>query len=132
VNPLPGHEAEIEKVLLAPRPHMRCWRRADIPAQLHYGKNPRVPAIFCLGDLGWSIVTRQAASYYPVLHGNHGYDPAEPTMAALFLAHGPAFKPGVTLPSFDNVDVYPVLAKLIGVKPEPNDGHPADLAAGLR
>lgn len=131
VNPLPGHEAEIEKVLLTPHPHMQCWRRGDIPARLHYGRNPRVPAIFCLADVGWTVITREAASYYPLLHGNHGYDPAEPTMAAFFLAHGPAFKAGVTLPSFDNVDVYPMLATLIGVRPEPNDGHPSDLAAGL-
>jgi len=132
VNALPGHEAEVEKVLLAPREHMQCWRRRDIPARLHYGRNPRVPAIFCLADLGWTIVTREAAAYYPLLHGNHGYDPAEPTMAALFLAHGPAFKSGVTLPPFDNVDVYPMLAKLVGVRPEPNDGRLADIAPALR
>lgn len=132
VNPLPGHEAEVEKVLLAPRPHMQCWRRADIPAHLHYGHNPRVPAIFCLADVGWTVITREEASAYPLLRGNHGYDPAEPTMAAFFLAHGPGFKAGVTLPTFDNVDVYPMLAKLIGVKPEPNDGHLSDIAAGLR
>jgi len=132
VNPLPGHEAEIEKVLLAPRPHMQCWLRRDIPARLHYGRNPRVPAIFCLADVGWTVITRQAASYYPLLHGNHGYDPAEPTMAAFFLAHGPAFKAGVVLPTFDNVDVYPLLARLVGVKPEPNDGRLSDVAPGLR
>ena len=132
VNPLPGHEAQIEKTLLSPRPHMQCWRRGDIPARLHYGHNPRVPAIFCLAEVGWTIITREAASYYPLLHGNHGYDPAESTMAALFLAHGPAFKAGVTLPTFDNVDVYPMLAMLIGVKPEPNDGRLSDVASGLR
>ena len=132
VNPVPGHEAEIEKVLLAPRPHMQCWRRRDIPARLHYGSNPRVPQIFCLADVGWTVVTREAAAYYPLLHGNHGYDPAEPTMAAFFLAHGPAFKSGVTLAAFDNVDVYPMLARLLGVKPQPGDGDLSGVAAGLR
>ena len=33
-----------------------------------------------------------------------------------------AFRSGVVLPPFDNVDVYPLLAKLVGVAPLPNDG----------
>jgi len=132
VDPLPGHEAEMEKAMLAPHEHMKCWRRADIPAHLHYGSNPRVPAIVCLADLGWSIATREQVRQFPPLHGNHGYDPAEPTMAAFFLAHGSAFKAGVTLPAFDNVDVYPMLARILGVPPQPNDGRISGLAAGLR
>jgi predicted AlkP superfamily pyrophosphatase or phosphodiesterase len=132
IDPLPGHEAQVEKVLLASHDHMRCWRRGDIPARLHYGANPRVPKILCLGDLGWTIATRATLASYPPLHGNHGYDPAEPDMAALFLAHGPAFRSGVTLPAFDNVDVYPLLAKLLGVKPERNDGHLSEVAAALK
>ena len=52
-------------------------------------------------------------------------------MAALFVANGPAFRHGVTLPTFDNVDVYPLLARLVGVTPQPNDGNLADLAPAL-
>jgi predicted AlkP superfamily pyrophosphatase or phosphodiesterase len=132
--PKPGHEAEIEKVLLGTTyPHMKCWKKANIPANLHYGTNPRVPPILCLGDLGWSIVTNATLKKYPVvLHGNHGYDPALPDMAAFFLAHGPAFKSGVTLEPFDNIDVYPMLTKVAGVTAEKNDGNPATLAPALR
>lgn len=132
VNPLPGRQTEVEKVMLAPHDHMRCWRRRDIPARLHYGSNPRVPKILCLADLGWTIATRATLARYGPLHGNHGYDPAEPDMAALFLAHGPAFRSGATLPAFDNIDVYPLLAKLIDVKPERNDGHLAEVAGALK
>jgi len=132
VDPLPGHAAEIEKILLAPHDHMTCWRRREIPAHLHYGSNPRVPAIFCLGQVGWSVIDRADAARYPKLAGNHGYDPADPTMWAFFAAHGPAFRTGVVLPAFDSVDVYPMLAHLLGVRPERNDGHLADLAAAMR
>ena len=31
---------------------------------------------------------------------------------------------GLRLPAFDNVDVYPLLARLLRVRPEPNDGNP--------
>jgi predicted AlkP superfamily pyrophosphatase or phosphodiesterase len=127
--PKPGHEAEIDKALIAPHAQMQCWRKADIPARYHYGKNPRVPPYFCLPTTGWSITTHGFKSAHD--KGNHGYDPYAPEMAALFVANGPAFRTGVTLKSFDNVDVYPLLAKLIGVKPEANDGKLADLAPAL-
>ena len=45
--------------------------------------------------------------------GSHGYDPALTDMRAMFIAHGPAFRHGLTLDGFDNVDVYPLLAHLL-------------------
>ncbi len=132
VDPLPGHEAAVEKALLAPRAHMTCWTRHSIPARLHYGANPRVPAVFCLADLGWTITTKAEQARFPQLRGNHGYDPAEPTMAAFFLAEGPSFRRGYEAPAFDNIDVYSLLAKVMGLKPRPNDGHLADVAPMLR
>jgi hypothetical protein len=33
---------------------------------------------------------------------------------------------------FDNVDVYPLLAKLIGVEPKPSDGEIAPLLPALK
>ena len=132
VDPLPGHQAEVAKALLAPHDHMRCWRKADIPARLHYGANRRVPDIVCLADLGWTIATRASLKGQPPLSGNHGYDPAEPDMAAIFVARGPAFAKGIVLPTFDNVDAYPLLARVLGVKPRPNDGRFAEVARALR
>ena len=132
VNPLPGHEVEVAKALVGRHDHMTCWRRGDIPARLRYGSNPRVPAILCLADLGWTVATRATLGHTPPFFGNHGYDPAEPDMAAFFLAHGPAFRPGATLPTFENVDVYPLLARVLGVKAVAGDGRIAEVAAALR
>jgi len=53
-------------------------------------------------------------------------------MRAVFVAHGPSFKPGVVLPVFDNVDVYPLLAKITGVKPEAGDGSLSVFAGALK
>jgi hypothetical protein len=53
-------------------------------------------------------------------------------MRAIFLARGPAFRRGATLPAFDNVDVYPLLARLIGIAPARNDGDTAPLLPALR
>jgi predicted AlkP superfamily pyrophosphatase or phosphodiesterase len=124
---MPGHEEEVAKALLTPRPHMTCWRKADVPARFHYGKNPRVPPFVCLAETGWVIGTKGHA----VNNGSHGFDPFDPLMDALFVAHGPAFRKGTVLPAFDNVDVYPLLAALVGVAPQSNDGNLADLAPAL-
>jgi predicted AlkP superfamily pyrophosphatase or phosphodiesterase len=128
--PNPGHEAEVAKALLRPHEHLQCWRKQDIPKRYHYGANPRVPPYFCLPETGWSISTHDYKPSNPD-RGAHGYDPYSPEMAALFIASGPAFRHGVALPAFDNVDVYPLLARLIGVKPQPNDGKLSEVAAAL-
>jgi predicted AlkP superfamily pyrophosphatase or phosphodiesterase len=62
----------------------------------------------------------------------HGYDPAVRAMHGLFVASGPAFKTGVVVPAFENVDIYGVLARVLGVVPAPNDGDPRMAARLLR
>ncbi|MDB5448910.1 MAG: type phosphodiesterase/nucleotide pyrophosphatase family protein [Phenylobacterium sp.] len=130
LSAVPGREAQVEAALLKPHPRMQCWRKADIPARYHYGRNPRVPPYFCLPQTGWTITTHSYRPKKPEV-GNHGFDPYAPEMAAVFVANGPAFRPGARPPVFDNVDVYPLVARLIGVKPEPNDGRLGDLAGVL-
>lgn len=111
---LPGQDAVLEKALLGRHPHYECWRKGDIPPRFHYGTNPRIPPLFCLADIGWQIFDKPARK--AEIGGNHGYDNMAPEMTALFIAHGPAFRPG-TLPAFDNVDVYPLLRDLLGLPP---------------
>jgi predicted AlkP superfamily pyrophosphatase or phosphodiesterase len=129
LNPKPGHEAAAAAALLRPHDHVTCWRHGELPARFHYGNNPRVPAFFCLAEVGWLI---QRPGGHTTDVGNHGYDNDAPEMRAIFLAAGPAFRPGVRLPEFDNVDVYPLVARLIHVAPRPNDGTLDVFRAALR
>ncbi|GGF69039.1 alkaline phosphatase family protein [Alteromonas lipolytica] len=48
--------------------------------------------------------------------GGHGYLPEHPDMGATFVAAGPAFKQGVTVPRFSNLEVYPALARVLGLE----------------
>jgi len=58
-----------------------------------------------------------------ILKGEHGYDNALPDMGATFYAWGPAFRPGAKLPEFENVNVYPLVAHLLGLTiSQPVDG----------
>lgn len=123
--------AEAEAALLGRHGALQCWRKGELPARFKYGTNPRIPPIFCLPDTGWSIASAARPLRY-VSKGAHGYDNMAPEMAALFVADGPAFRHGVTLAPFDNVDVYPLLMQLIAVRPERNDGDIAPLRRALR
>ena len=118
--------------LLAPHAHMRCMRKQDIPARFHYGGNPRVPPYVCVAQTGWLIVTAAEERHrkYP-MRGEHGYDNADPLMRALFVAHGPDLRSGYIAPPFPNVDVYPLLAHLLRITPEKNDGDYAAVAGML-
>jgi predicted AlkP superfamily pyrophosphatase or phosphodiesterase len=122
----------VERALLAPHEHMRCWRKSEVPARLHYGTNPRIPALLCLADDGWLITTHageKARKRFSL--GEHGYDNDDANMRALFIAQGPAFRRGIVVPEFDSVDVYPLLAHLLGIQPEPNDGDYSAVAGML-
>lgn len=124
IVPTRGHRRDTEAVVLKQHDHMRCWRKTEMPARFHYGANRRVPPLLCLANHGWIIAdhaTLAANDHFSL--GEHGYDNDDPAMRAVFIAHGPAMKKHRILPPFDNVDVYPLLAHLLGLEPEPNDGN---------
>ncbi|MGE5722266.1 MAG: ectonucleotide pyrophosphatase/phosphodiesterase [Sphingomonadales bacterium] len=125
----------VSKRLVGRHGHVECWRREALPARFHYGANARIAPIVCLADKGWNISTRAERAKSPPrdgpVFGDHGFDPADPDMAAIFIAAGPAFRHGVRLPPFDNVDVYPLLADVIGVTPQPGDGSIRSLLPAL-
>jgi predicted AlkP superfamily pyrophosphatase or phosphodiesterase len=130
LQPAPGREAEVEAALLKPHERVQCWRKDQIPARLRYGRHPRIAPFICMPQSGWRLTTR---AFRPsrIELGAHGFDPDHPEMSAIFVGHGPAFRPGVTLERLDLVSVYPLLAQLLGVRPEPNEGRLSELEAGL-
>ena len=131
INPKPGQEELLAKALLKPHAHMQCWKKEDIPSRFQYGKNPRVPRFICSAEVGWVIVPN-AKEAGKTKKGAHGYDNLSKEMQALFIAQGPAFKPATVLPPFDNVNVYPLLMKLIKLPALASDGSLEPSKAGLR
>ena len=118
--------AAARRALLAPHPHFSCWGKAQVPERFHYGSNPRVPEVVCLAETGWLIEARGDLRR-ALIRGEHGYDNQDPAMGALFIANGPAFRQGLVVAPFPNVDVYPLMTSLLGLTPRPNDGRLADL-----
>ena len=104
--------------------HIKYWKKSNVPAYLHYGSNPNIGDIVVLPDIGWIIDTKKVTS-----HGNHGFDPSLSDLQVMFRAAGPSFKHGYVKPDkFRNVDIYVLLAHLLGITPSPTDGNLADVA----
>ncbi len=130
--PLPGKEVQAKKALLGAHAQYDCWTRETLPARWEYGSNPRIPPIICQMHEGWNAMRRDRIQEKAGERGSHGYDNALPSMRAVFIARGPSFKQGETLPGFDNVDVYPLLTRLLGIPAAPNDGNPQTLLPALK
>lgn len=98
-------------------PNIRTYKKQDVPSYLHYGTHHRCGDIIVIPDLGWIFSDRPSKSL-----GAHGYDPSYFDMHAMFRAIGPSFK-HIKFPHFSNVNVYPLLCKLLNIKPAKNDGN---------
>lgn len=53
--------------------------------------------------------------------GDHGYNNNNTAMYPIFMSHGPAFKANYTIPTFKNVDIYPLMCFILGI--QPGAGH---------
>ena len=104
--------------------HIRVWKKGEVPEYLNYGTSNRVGDIIVCPDLGWQFGLNNGKN-----GGTHGYDCKEIDMMVAFRAVGPDFKVNYQAPytegeqsSFRNIDLYPLLCHLLGVKPAPVDG----------
>ena len=104
-------------------PHIVVWKKDEVPAKYFYGTNPRVADLIVLPDVG-AYVQFTDRPRKPSA-GNHGYDNFAPEMEAIFYASGPSFKQHVKYPAMANVNLYLLIARLLHLKPAPNDGEEA-------
>jgi predicted AlkP superfamily pyrophosphatase or phosphodiesterase len=124
IIPKPGAADYVFSALVRAHPHLRVYHKGELPERLHYNSGDHVTPLVAIADEGWSIATREylAGKTAGKVEGAHGYDPALPSMGALFVAAGPDIRAGLTVPAFGNVHVYSLLAHLLGVPPAPSDG----------
>jgi len=111
------------------------YRRKDVPAGLHYNENAREgdPVIVATGP--FAIRAHGPAEGKPdsVPVGQHGFDPRKMAeMKASFFAMGPDILVGKTVTPFENVNLYPWIAHMLGLEAAKSDGSLNILAATLR
>jgi predicted AlkP superfamily pyrophosphatase or phosphodiesterase len=132
VSPKRGSVDDLYRALKDKHPALTVYRNEDLPERYKLAGHPRYPAVVGVADDGWDIVSRQRMKRDYGERGNHGYDPVNQSMHGLFIAAGPAFREGVTVPRFDNVHVYELLCRVLGLRPAPNDGDPDVTSSFLR
>ncbi|HEY3929490.1 MAG TPA: ectonucleotide pyrophosphatase/phosphodiesterase [Candidatus Koribacter sp.] len=114
-------------------PRLAIYRRADVPVNLHFNSNPREgdPVVVARGP--FAVRAEKPLEERPLTKGNHGFDPyAMPEMKAIFFAEGPDIRQGVELKPFENVEVYPLIVKLLGLESPPVDGKLNILSGALK
>jgi predicted AlkP superfamily pyrophosphatase or phosphodiesterase len=134
LNPKPGVSTEALYVALKDKhPALKVYLRSNLPDVYRLRNHPRMPAIIGIADDGWHPTTferRLEGEEFAL--GNHGYDPIHRSMHGLFVAVGPEFKSGLTVPAFSNLHIYELICRVLRVKPAPNEGDPAVTASFLR
>lgn len=99
------------------------YLRNDVPAHLKYStaddKHNRIGDILLMAKSPFQFFkeeTKKDGSKTKPKAGTHGYDPSEvKDTHAIFFAWGPAFNKA-TISRFNNVDVYPLVAHLLGIQ----------------
>jgi predicted AlkP superfamily pyrophosphatase or phosphodiesterase len=132
-----GNDDAVYASLSNAHPHLRVFRPHTTPEEWHFRDHPRIPPIVGVADEGWQVLAR--ATVNQILagtragdRGSHGYEPSLMSMRGIFIAAGPAFKQAATVPEFQNIHIYNVLAEVLRVPPAPNDGNRAVARLMLR
>jgi predicted AlkP superfamily pyrophosphatase or phosphodiesterase len=134
--PKSGTAEDIYRALKDKHPHLAVYRRAEVPAHLHYNENPRISPVIGIASDGWAVGSKVQSDDWQSgkrrLGGNHGYDPSTRSMHGLFIASGPRFRKGATIPPLENIHLYSMMARVLGLEAAPNDGNPGATAAVFR
>jgi predicted AlkP superfamily pyrophosphatase or phosphodiesterase len=137
IFPKPGKGEAVYRALRGAHPRLKVYRRGETPRHWQYRDHPRIPPIVGVADDGWQVMRRHtlrdiAERRIRGAGGQHGYDPRTRSMHGIFVAAGPAFRQGATVRAFDSVDVYNVLARMLGVPAARNDGDARVVGRVLR
>ena len=113
-----------EEFLSHPDPRFKVYRQGGVPPGLHFDGNPREgdPIVVPTGPF---ILRANSSSETDKQHiGGHGFNPhTMPEMKAIFFAVGPDVRPGVQLKPFENVNIYPFIAEILGLEAPMVDGR---------
>lgn len=103
-------------------PHVKAYRKGDLPERFHFGSSPRIGEIVVMADLGANIFFRKGGLPKNLLAAGHGFDNQHADMLALFKATGPHFKAGQRIEKpMLNITLYPLVCQLLGIKPSAHD-----------
>jgi alkaline phosphatase D len=99
------------------------YRRGETPRDLHFRRNRKIGDIVVIPVKPEAIGVRSATnttahmSAFKPGKGCHGFDPKRvPNMRGVFYAAGPQIRSGVRLKPIENVEVFPLLIRVLGLE----------------
>lgn len=107
--------------------HFRVLKQNEFPPHWHY-QSKRVGDILLVAEPGYYFLNLERSQLGAFLKpwgwaGTHGYDPRGlEEMNGIFYAAGPNIREGYTLEAFENIHVYPLVARILGLVPPAIDG----------
>jgi predicted AlkP superfamily pyrophosphatase or phosphodiesterase len=122
-------EDSVYAILKKNEKNYTVMRKNEFPERWNYN-NYRVGDLMVIADEGYYIREGSRERFLKGAkigsnEGVHGYDPAEVTdMRGIFYAQGPNIKPGMVLAPFQNIHIYPLVAKILGLPLPKIDGNP--------
>jgi predicted AlkP superfamily pyrophosphatase or phosphodiesterase len=124
---------QVYAALKGKSPKFDVYRRSETPKRWHFSENERIGDLVVCVKEATALVTsppreRPEASRSSS-RGAHGFDPYDfKTMQGIFYAAGPNVRPGTRIEPFENVHVFPFIAKILGLQSPPGlDGSEAVL-----
>lgn len=93
----------------------KAYLKEEVPESLHYRNSERISEIILVCDSHHTFASKQFSR-----QGDHGY-PDESDMDAIFVARGSKIRKihdKGSIGKFQNLDVFPFLANILGVPPE--------------
>ena len=110
---------EIYRLMKKAENGFKIYRREELPNYFHYNRHPYLGDLIAVADPGYSFILNEKK--YNKLKkrtamGDHGYDNHYLDMHGIFFAVGPAFKKGYQTGTIRNIDVYPLVCKILGMR----------------
>ncbi|MEP0366965.1 MAG: ectonucleotide pyrophosphatase/phosphodiesterase [Cyclobacteriaceae bacterium] len=111
---------ELQRIINADG-RIAAWKPEELPERLHLSAGDRVGDLILYTEAPLVILKKPQV----VKGGTHGFNPyTNDDMGALFAAQGPSFKSGINIEEFENIHVFPLMAKILGLQsPDDVDGR---------
>lgn len=102
--------------------HYTAYLKKETPERWYYGQEDvysRIGDIVVVAEANYAFGD-PVKKMYP---GHHGFDNNLTEMNAIFMGWGPAFRPNTRIATFENIHVYPLVARILGLDiTQPIDG----------
>jgi ectonucleotide pyrophosphatase/phosphodiesterase family protein 5 len=114
-----GRDRQIVDILRKKKIAAKVYLKEEMPKYFHFSSSELIYPVVVAADLGWYL-TRSAMTHSDSLKfekGGHGYESHLLEMHGFFVASGPVFRKNYNVGTIMNIDIYPLLCKVLNIRP---------------